>query len=456
MATNQQLQFDWSGSAANDPSSVAKTTCLPEVPSEQPNAMLEMAAPENAVSSIELPWDFATTFPEPLPEALAAGKLGDEDLSREQLASIHEEHAREFESLLRDLEAIEEAKRTGINPKTGTRPRTEKAREQLRRYLETAPSEIQQTLDILVGVYEDAFGASAASAFREAIEARHAGIAVTASAQSQSSPESLPGSELDRLSTTDAITAAADIGETFDEQTDGEGPPLARPLQTAIDAKVFGEDDFGQPIDPGEEEVESFTVVTAERMIEALAELRDVDERLDANLVSQERLRLIQQKERTWTKYHAALALYVEDFGTDAGAFLECWVKNRGRSAEPLYGRGHPWHYYSEGDGRKPVPDDEIEPAHVDVAFLGKLPKDRARRRAKLELVARDQSAQLRQDRERYRELIRDGHVALSDYDRNIAHGGNAELAWASSVALKYTHIRNSLGRLRLVEGMLA
>src|SRR5438105_708449 len=139
MATNQQLQFSWSGSAANDPSSVLKQACLPEVPSEQPNEMLEMAAPENAVAYVELPWDFATTFPEPLPQALEAGKLGEEDLSHEQITSIHEEHAREYECHLAHLDEIEEAKRTGVNPKTGTRPRTEKTREQLRRYLETAP-----------------------------------------------------------------------------------------------------------------------------------------------------------------------------------------------------------------------------------------------------------------------------------------------------------------------------
>jgi hypothetical protein len=40
------------------------------------------------------------------------------------------------------------------------------------------------------------------------------------------------------------------------------------------------------------------------------------------------------------------------------------------------------------------------------------------------------------------------GPSALSDFDRNIAHGGDDELAWASAVALKYNHFRAGLARI--------
>jgi len=35
-----------------------------------------------------------------------------------------------------------------------------------------------------------------------------------------------------------------------------------------------------------------------------------------------------------------------------------------------------------------------------------------------------------------------------SEYDRNIAHAGDEDLAWASAVALKFNHIRYGLARV--------
>ena len=59
-----------------------------------------------------------------------------------------------------------------------------------------------------------------------------------------------------------------------------------------------------------------------------------------------------------------------------------------------------------------------------------------------------DRSRQLEEDKARYAELVEHGVKVLSDFDRNIAHGGNDELAWASAIALKYNHISNGLGRI--------
>lgn len=69
--------------------------------------------------------------------------------------------------------------------------------------------------------------------------------------------------------------------------------------------------------------------------------------------------------------------------------------------------------------------------------------------------MEREESIQLQRDRERYRGLVREGPAALNDYDRNIAHGGNDELAWASAIAFKYTHIRTGLGRLASIKKLL-
>lgn len=55
---------------------------------------------------------------------------------------------------------------------------------------------------------------------------------------------------------------------------------------------------------------------------------------------------------------------------------------------------------------------------------------------------------QLAADREQYGEIIVHGAEALSRYDREIAYGGNNELARVSSLALKYNHIRLGLGRV--------
>jgi hypothetical protein len=51
--------------------------------------------------------------------------------------------------------------------------------------------------------------------------------------------------------------------------------------------------------------------------------------------------------------------------------------------------------------------------------------------------------------------LIEHGVDALSQYDREIAHGGNDELAWASAIALKYNHISGARGRVQWLEQQL-
>ena len=65
------------------------------------------------------------------------------------------------------------------------------------------------------------------------------------------------------------------------------------------------------------------------------------------------------------------------------------------------------------------------------------------------------QRSQLAEDEKRYQRLIEDGVAALSQYEREIAHGGNDDLAWASAIAIKYNHISGARGRIRWLERQL-
>jgi hypothetical protein len=146
------------------------------------------------------------------------------------------------------------------------------------------------------------------------------------------------------------------------------------------------------------------------------------------------------------------LRKYAEDFGQIAADQLGRWADRKinaevGRNFD--YDPGHPWHYYPEGDGNEPMPVEEIPPAPAaGESFRATLPKNPVKRARMLRQLLSDQETQLAQDKQRYTELVERGANALSDYDRNIAHGGNDELAWASALALKYNHVRNGLGRI--------
>jgi hypothetical protein len=84
-----------------------------------------------------------------------------------------------------------------------------------------------------------------------------------------------------------------------------------------------------------------------------------------------------------------------------------------------------------------------------------KWPKNAVKRRAMTQQMLAGQRAQLVEDEQRYQRLIEGGVDALSQYDREFAHGGNDDLAWASAVALKYNHISGGRGRVQWLEQQL-
>ena len=156
----EQHQFDW----------MAATTTAVHATSLEP----EQLPPAPVV----LRWDFRETFPTPLPEAIEAGVLDGCDTAPDAVHSIHEEHAAECLSILRDMDAIAAARQVGIDPHTGRKPRTEATRQRLQQLFVTAPLALASDFEDLISVYESAFGDEAADAFRNALNAWHRGIPV--------------------------------------------------------------------------------------------------------------------------------------------------------------------------------------------------------------------------------------------------------------------------------------
>ncbi len=125
--------------------------------------------------------------------------------------------------------------------------------------------------------------------------------------------------------------------------------------------------------------------------------------------------------------------------------------------AEPIDGDGyppnHPWHYLSEGDHAPPVPFDDIPPAeNYDGSVEQDLPKPAAKRIIKARQILEAERTGLEQARLHYEDVIARGTEALSRYDREIAYGGNDELARAGTLALLYNQIAWRKGRIAYLE----
>lgn len=337
-----------------------------------------------------LPWDFRTSFPEPLEEAIETGRLNEDDAAPDNLKSLHEEHARHLLVLLAELDAVLDAKRRGVDPRTGRLPKTPKQIEQLNRLFRDEPGRLEREFEVLMDVYEEAFGTEATDSFRKAIRAWHAGVEV--------------------------------ISETS---------PTLPPLKAAIDAGAFGSDDNGSVVNPTVEEVRGIT----EQVTEELIPLPDGPER------------------------KALLSKYAEDFGEDAARELDRWSRLKPEADEVddhNYDPAHPWHYYHEGDGAEPLPLEQIPARPAALEHFGiKWPQNSAKRRARMEQVLVSQRKQLAEDEARYQDLIENGIQALSGYDRDIAHAGDVDLAWASAIALKFVHVSGGRGRIECLEEQL-
>ncbi|MCC6357361.1 MAG: hypothetical protein IT450_01345 [Phycisphaerales bacterium] len=257
------------------------------------------------------------------------------------------------------------------------------------------------------------------------------------------------------------LTHQSDLDET--DLT--SGPPLAEPLPEAIAAGVFGLEHDG-PMEPDAEQIAALIHEHANELIGLLGEIEALQHAIrtgtdprtgrahrDAQVAVRAAERHTAELRRAETRYADALAAFEEGFGAEATRKLDEWVRAEvagGAHKRGGYDPGHPWHYYLAGDNAPPIPFEQIVPCEDAGAWLERdLPRNPAKRVAKLrELLEREQR-QLDEDRARYESIIARGAEALSRFDREIAHGGNDELARASALALKYNHIRLGLGRVR-------
>lgn len=276
------------GSAGDDPNQLQldwKKIGNESRPGEEPLWLPKRAGSIIAPALVlQLPWDFKSSFPQPTDEAIENGVLDEDDREPENLKSLHENYARQCLAILATLDKVLDARRRGVDPGTGGRPRTHAATERLRTFLTEEPSRLERTFDVLIGTYADGFGQEAADAFGKAVRAWHAGVAVVTEAPpdageqvvlSPKKRKSIPSSRM----------------------------PVPKPLATAVAAGVFGRDENGKPIRPNAEEVRAITTEQAERMIE----MKD-------------------------DELHAAVTKYAEDFGTKGAAQLERYVRRQQRT----------------------------------------------------------------------------------------------------------------------------
>ncbi len=117
------------------------------------------------------------------------------------------------------------------------------------------------------------------------------------------------------------------------------------------------------------------------------------------------------------------------------------------------YEPSHPWHYYRLGDHAAPMALESIPPSlNAGEDLAARMPKSPIKRKIFLKDTLDAERCCLQEDQRRYQDLVERGAEALSSYDREIAHGGNDELAVASALALTYNRISRALGRIAWLE----
>lgn len=122
-------------------------------------------------------------------------------------------------------------------------------------------------------------------------------------------------------------------------------------------------------------------------------------------------------------------------------------------SAGSSYGPGHPWRYLPQGDNASPVPFEDIPASEESArAMERELPKPRAKRIIAVRERLESEQRELEAARLRYQEIIDRDAKALSRYDREIAYGGNDELARAGTLALLFNQAAWRKGRIACLE----
>lgn len=116
----------------------------------------------------------------PLPDAVAHGIFGWTTEGpivpdKEEVFAITTEHSLELRGLLLDLQAVQDATRTGCDPRTGQAARNAEAAEQLRERCESDEWRLKQGYSDAIAVFAEAFGQDAADELDRWVRARVAG-----------------------------------------------------------------------------------------------------------------------------------------------------------------------------------------------------------------------------------------------------------------------------------------
>ncbi len=305
-----QLRLDWASTAAA-PAAVGSMPAVEPPPAASPRR------PEAEPLVLTLPWDFIDSFPAPRPEAIDAGVLAEGDGEPENLQSLHEELIRQLLAMLREGDTLADARRRGVDPKTGVKPKTKAAAERLRQYFALEPGRLQRAWDAALGMHKDGFGTEAAGALAKAVRARHAGVAVVAEGKpvpddsgSFRTPVVDLADDAFLPESADSTTTPSDTLIAAPAGPDAAGViarmPVPRPLRHAVAAGIFGVDEDGRPISPSPDEVHEITARHGELLAELIGELLEADRR--ESPAAQTRRDALD----------AAVAKYAEDFGQRA------------------------------------------------------------------------------------------------------------------------------------------
>ena len=272
-----------------------------------------------------LRWDFRESFPQPLPEAIDAGIIGDEDIEPENIRAIHQEQGRQLLATLRDISFIADARLRLFDPRTGKSPTTPEEKQKLQNQLVHETQRLELWWQTLIDTYAEAFGEEAADAFGKAIRARNAGIEVVGESESPR-PIDIPKVQGSGQSTTPIAKPEHPGQETLKKlharrtshpRTVSARFPVPKPLPAAVKAGHFGEDEKGV-IYPNAAEVRAITLRHSEKLIDLL------------EAIEQAALSCVRSEaDRLREAFRAGIALYAEDFGKLAAEQLEAFVRRQ-------------------------------------------------------------------------------------------------------------------------------
>jgi len=273
-------------------------------------------------------------FPPALQEAIDNGVLSEEDAGPENVKAIHDEHAREGLAVLHDLDAVLDARRRGVDPRNNKKPMLHEAKERLDKFFAKEPARLEQWWETLMATYGEAFGTEAAEAFGKAIRAWHAGVTVVATADRVAAPVESPVVQ-------DALVVAQEPRDVTEKEpetppTDHQRRsranrevsrlPVPKPLPEAVKRGHFGIDEQQRPIHPDADEVRAITENHAEKIVDLMGGLREIETWL-SNSQCSDRARLYREREDVLGKVQLAIAKYAEDFGPEAGERLEAYAR---------------------------------------------------------------------------------------------------------------------------------